>query len=257
MEQVHSLCLIDEKEGSGYPELYDKISHYASQNCAVIYAVEDDTMETVRHMRRHGTEVETLVESGALTIVGRNAMYSVEKINLDSHALLDTWHNLMLKIKRRYDFNGILAIGTAEVFFEHAVDPCKLISYEEMVGEKFEIPLEAICCYSENTISKLSLAEIVAILDAHYSTIHRGCHYRKWHPQMIVALARRGLEKHLGPELSSLIFKTMKLCYKIGDDEIIANPAILESMLQRIIGKNMAEATIARIKEEIRKSILF
>ncbi|HEX7032342.1 MAG TPA: MEDS domain-containing protein [Nitrososphaera sp.] len=257
MEQVHSLCLINEKDGSGYPELYDKISHYASQNYAVIYAVENDTTQTVRHMSRHGAEVEALVESGALTIVGRNAMYSVEETNFDSHALLNMWHNLMLKIKKRSDFGGILAIGTAEVFFEHAVGPCKLISYEEMVGKKFEIPLEAICCYSENAIARLSLAEIVAILNAHHSTIHRGWHYRKWHPNAIVALARSGLEKQLGAGLSNLIFKTMKLCYQIGDDEIISNPAIFESMLQRLIGKRMAEAAIAHIKEEIRDSISF
>lgn len=257
MEQVHSFCLMNEEDDGGYPELYDKITHYASQNYAVIYAVENDTMQTVRHMRRQGADVETLVESGALTIVGRNRVYSVEETDLDAHALLNTWHDLILKIRNRSDFDGILAIGTAEVFFEHAIDPCKLIKYEKMVGQKFAIPLEAICCYSEDSISKLSLAEVIAILDAHHSTIHRGSQYRKWHPQKIVSLARRGLERHLGAELSNLIFKTMKLCYKIGDDEIISNPAILESMLKRIIGKRMAEATIAQIKEEIRKSILF
>ncbi|HXG06114.1 MAG TPA: hypothetical protein VNI77_02170, partial [Nitrososphaera sp.] len=183
--------------------------------------------------------------------------YSIEKTNLDSYPLLSMWHNLMLRIKKRSDFGGILAIGTAEEFFEQAADPCKLVSYEKMVGKKFDIPLEAICCYSENSIASLSLSELVAILDAHYSTIHRGGHYRKWHPHMILALAHSGLEKHLGAELSSLIFKTMKLCYKIGDDEIIANPAILESMLQRIIGKRIAKATIAHIKKEIEESISF
>ncbi|MEW6605529.1 MAG: MEDS domain-containing protein [Thermoproteota archaeon] len=244
-------------DDKGYPELYDKISHYTSQNYAVIYAVEADTTQAVRHMSRYGAEVETLVESGALTIVDRNSMYSVEKTDLEAHLLLNSWHSLILKVKRRSDFNGILAIGTAEVFFEHAANLCKLVRYEEMVGKKFEIPLEAICCYSENTISRLSLAEMVAILNAHHSTIHRRYHYREWHPYKIVELARNSLEKQLGTDLSVLIFKTMKLCYKIGDDEIIANPAILEGMLQRILGKNAASAIIANIKEEIRKSILF
>lgn len=258
MEQIHSLCLIDANDDKGYPELYDKISRYASQDYAIIYAVEDDTTQTVRRMSRHGAEVETLVESGALTIVGRNEMYSVEKTDLEGHALLNAWHNLMLKIKRRSDFRGILAIGTAEVFFQHAAaDPCKLVKYEEMVGKEFQIPLEAICCYSENAISKLSLAETVAILNAHHSTIHCGCRYKEWQPHNIIELAYCGMEKQLGAETSNLIFKTMKLCYKIGEDEIIANPAILEEMLQRIIGKSAAKVTLAHIKEEVRKSISF
>jgi hypothetical protein len=65
------------------------------------------------------------------------------------------------------------------------------------------------------------------------------------------------MDRQLGAETSNLIFKTMKLCYKIGEDEIIANPTILEEMLQRIIGRSAAKVTLAHIKEEVRKSISF
>jgi len=79
MEHIHSLCLVEENENKGYPQLYDKISLYASKDYAVIYAVETDSNKAVRRMSHHGVEVETLVESGALTIVNRNTMYSIEK----------------------------------------------------------------------------------------------------------------------------------------------------------------------------------
>ncbi|MGI0024544.1 MAG: hypothetical protein ACREA4_05295, partial [Nitrososphaera sp.] len=101
MEPVHSLYLLEGNHDEGYPILYDKITQYASENCAIIYAVEPDTTQTVRRMGQHGVEVETLVESGALTIVDRNEMYSVERTGLDGQALLDSWHSVMVKVKKR------------------------------------------------------------------------------------------------------------------------------------------------------------
>jgi hypothetical protein len=257
MEHVHSLCLIKGNESQGYPELYDTITDYASQNYAVIYAVEDDTTRAVRNMSRHGAEVEELVESGALTLVGRSRIYSAKTIRLDGHVLLNSWHDLMLEVKKKSDCSGIVAIGSAEAFFEHSVDPCKLIKYEEMVGKKFQIPLKAICCYSANAVSRLSLGQLVAVLNAHHSTIHGGGRNREWQPYRIIDLARGSLEKELGADLSNLIFKTMKLCYKVGERDIIANPAVLEGMLRRIMGKSAAEVTLAHVKEQVRKFISF
>ncbi|MEM3094889.1 MAG: MEDS domain-containing protein [Nitrososphaera sp.] len=257
MERIHSLCLIEGSEDTGYPALYDIVSKYASRNYAVIYAVENDVAETVRHMSRR-IDVETLVESGALTIVDRNVMYSVEKTNnLEGQAILDSWHSLMLKVKKRSNSDGILAIGSAETFFEHHVDPCKLVNYETIVGKKFHIPLEAICCYSANAFSRLSFGDLVAILNAHHSTIHTNNRYREWHPSKFIELARSGLDRALGHELSDLIFKTMKLCYRINDSHIISRPQILEDMLERIMGKKAADATMRYVKDEVRKSVAF
>jgi hypothetical protein len=145
MEHIHSLCLIGENKGKGYhPILYEKINHYTSENYAVIYTAQNDTMQAVRHMSQHGVKVKALVESGAFTIVGRDKVYySVETTELDSHTLLNLWHKLMLNVKRRTSFKGILAIGSADAFFESSSHD-KLVKYEEIVDKKFHIPLEAI-----------------------------------------------------------------------------------------------------------------
>ncbi len=254
MERVHSLCLVEENGNTGYPALYDIIRKYTSRNYAVIYAVENGMSKTVKQMSRRGVDVETLVESGVLTIVDRDAMYSMEKTNnLEGQAILDSWHSLMLKVKKRSNSDGILAIGSAETFFEHHVDPCRLVNYESRIGKKFHIPLEAICCYSANAFSKLSLGDLVTVLNAHQSTIHRNCRYREWHPHRFIELACNGLDRALGSELSDLIFKTMKLCYRISDSHIISNPPIFENMLERIMGKKAADATLAYVKDEVRK----
>lgn len=108
MEHIHSFCLM---EGNNrYAVLYDKIKDYTSSNYAVIYAAEADATQTVRRMSQHGVEVETLVESGMLTIVGRDAMYSPATTKLERHAVLDAWHSLILKVRKNAKVDGILAI---------------------------------------------------------------------------------------------------------------------------------------------------
>jgi len=163
----------------------------------------------------------------------------------------------MLKVKRRSNFGGILAIGTAESFFEQSIEHVRLVKYEEIIGKKFHIPLEAVCCYSANAIAKLSLGELVTILNAHHSTIHSDSRYREWEPHMFIELAHKGIDRALGSELSSLIFKTMKLCYKVDDSQIVSDPSLLEKMLLKVMGKNAADITLAHIKEEVKKSIAF
>jgi len=253
MEHIHSLCFVEES-GKGYTALYDKINQYASNNYAVIYAAEADTTQAVRRMSRHGVEVETLVESGTLTIVNRNTMYLMKKNDAEGHAILDAWHTLMLKVKKRSDFAGMLAIGSAESFFEQSVEHTRLVKYEEMIGKKFHIPLEAICCYSENAVSQLSLGELVTILNAHHS-IQDGYHYREWEARNFLELAYKGIDHALGTDLSKLIFKTMKLCYKVDDSQVISDPLLLEKMLSRVMGKSAADIILTHVKEEVKKSI--
>jgi len=158
----------------------------------------------------------------------------------------------MLKVKRKSNFGGILAIGSAESFFEQPVEHSRLVMYEEIIGKKFHIPLEAVCCYGTNAISKLSLGELVAILNSHHSTIHNDCRYIEWEPRKFIELAHKGIDRALGSDLSKLIFKTMKLCYKVDDSQIVSDPSVLERLLLKLMGKNAADITVAHIKEEVK-----
>lgn len=258
MEAIHSLCLLEGDRNKGYPELYDKIASYAAGNYAIIYAVEDDITRAVRRMSYHGMEVEALVESGVLTIVDRNTMYSIERTELDGHALLNSWHSVMLKVKRRSSFDGILAIGSADNFFGSPSHHDRLVEYEQMIGKNFHIQLEAICCYNTKTMGLLSFGQIVALLNAHHSTVHSNSRYRQWEPRSVVELARRGLSRALGSdEASELIFKTMKLCYKIDESHIASDTMMLERMLFKLLGKEATGLSVSFIKDEVMKSISF
>jgi hypothetical protein len=253
MEPVHSLCLIEGNDGKGYPDLYDKIATYTSQNYAVIYAVEKDPTRAVQNMRRYDIEVEDLVESRALTIIGRNTMYSIERTGLEGRALLNSWHDVMLKVRKASDFKGMLAIGSVEAFFDHHVDPCKLVEYEGMVGKKFHIPFEGICCYSENAINNLSLGHMASILNSHYSTIHRAQPYKTWQPERILELTCSVVARELGPTASDLIFAAMKRNSDAEEREV----AVLENTLKARLGKPAADIVLGKIKQEVRKFIQF
>jgi hypothetical protein len=245
---------LEGNEGS-LRSLYDKVGSYTSGNFAVIYAVEPDTTQTVIRMRQHGLDVEALVESGLLTIVDRNEMYSIERTELDGHALLDVWHEAYIKVKRRSSFDGVLAIGSAENFIGSASVHDKLVKYEEMVGKKFEIPFEAVCCYSLRAFEAISLGNVLAILNAHHSVAHSGANLEEWDPLRIIDLAHSGMSKAVGKEVTDLFFKTLKLCYKIDGETIASNPATLDRMLSKLLGEDAARLALASIKDEIKKCI--
>ena len=235
--------------------LYDKVGSYASRNFAVIYAVEPDTTQTVIKMRQHGLDVETLVECGLLTIVDRNEMYSIERTELDGHALMDVWHDVYIKVKRRSCFDGVLAIGSAENFIGSPSDHDKLVKYEEMVGKKFQIPFEAICCYSTRAFEAISLGNLLSILNAHHSVAHSGADRDEWDPLRIIVLAHKGMSRALGEEVTDLFFRTLKLCYKIDAESIASNPATLERMLSKLLGEDAARLALASIKDEVKRCI--
>lgn len=257
MEPVHSLCLLKENKEGGYSYLYDKIARYSSENYAVLYAVEQDTTQTIRRMSRHGVDVENLVESGALILANRDEIYSVERTELEAHALMDAWHSLMLRLKKRSDFNGILAIGSAENFFDSSGDQDKLVKYEEIIGKRFSIPLEAVCCYSERAFGMLSLGNLLAILNAHYSTVQSASATQEWNPQEIIKAAKKGIDRVLGgKDTSELFFHTLKLCYRINEDDIVSRPILLERMLFGVLGRVSGERCSMSIKDELRKLLL-
>lgn len=257
MEPVHSLCLLAGTKEGEYSLLYDKIAKYSSENYAVLYAAEQDTTQTVRRMSQHGVDVENLIESGALILVSRDEVYSIERTELEVHALMDAWHSLMLRLKRRSDFNGILAIGSAENFFNSIGDQDKLVKYEEIIGKKFSIPLESVCCYSERAFGMLSLGNLLAILNAHYSTFQSASSIQEWNPQEIMGIAKKGIDTALGgKDLSELFFRTLELCYKLSEDDIVSRPILLERMLFSVLGKEFGERCRASIKDEVRKLLV-
>jgi hypothetical protein len=255
LEPVHSFCLLEEKNDSGHRLLYDKIGSYAAENYAIIYAAELDTTATVRKMRQYGIDVEDLIESGILTLIDRDELYSVERTELDGHALMNAWHAQMLKLKKNSNFAGILALGSAENFLTQPQDHEKLVKYEQMIGTRFNIPFESVCCYSEKALESISLSNLFAILNAHYSTVHTSAS-RQWDPYEIIGISKKGIDSAFGgSEVADLFFNTLRLCYKLTEDHIVANPATLENLMVKVLGKESSDRCVASIKVELRNRL--
>lgn len=60
---------------------------------------------------------------------------------------------------------------------------------------------------------------------------------------------RAAIDQSLGKETSDLIFKTLKLVYKIDEEVIVSNPELFEEKIRKMLGDSAAEAVIKAISK--------
>jgi hypothetical protein len=63
------------------------------------------------------------------------------------------------------------------------------------------------------------------------------------------------MDRALGAGSATLIFRTLKLIYKIDSDQIISRPQLLEDMLRKVIGEKAADVALKSISDETKKMI--
>ena len=56
----------------------------------------------------------------------------------------------------------------------------------------------------------------------------------------ILESIKNSLEQHLGDGSAYLVFKTLKLVYRIDEDDAIRRPEILEEKLEKMLGRSIA-----------------
>ena len=64
-------------------------------------------------------------------------------------------------------------------------------------------------------------------------------------------LVKNKLEQHLGDGSAYLVFKTLKLVYRIDEDDAIRQPEILEEKLEKILGSSTAGLVLADIRPSV------
>jgi hypothetical protein len=109
-------------------------------------------------------------------------------------------------------------------------------------GQKVLIPVEATsaAATARTHCNPVPWRASVIILNAPYSTIHVYYHF-KCDPYRLIELMSNGIDKALGNELSSIIYKTMNLFYKLCESNITSNPTIPKEMLERMKSKSVAD----------------
>lgn len=249
--------------------IYKRIWDYLSSGYAVIYAAESDPSKMIRQVSKlakelapaRETEIEKYITSGALTIISRDEFYSPSKTQLpDINKMLSLWHSHVLKAQKRSKPRGVIAIGNPSAFLEldnkHRI---KLAEYERAIGKEFAKPVEAICWYSNSkVVAKLSFSNLVTLINYHHSTIHDGWSYREWRPYDIVAQVEEGMDRVLGEGTTRLIFKTLKLVYKIDPERtIIFQPEVFEEKLTKIMGNSVSQLLFEVLADALRKEMSF
>lgn len=247
----HSFCIVEESDCSRSTFIAETIERAVSDDCAVILASESNPDSVAELLDLEGLDSSPYINRGLLTILDRHFVYSMAKARFDANGLSNKWSSLSSKVKKKTGCKGIVAIGPPRVFFEtNNLD--KLIEYEKSYGRRFEgVPFEAICCYYSNDFSKLSLNDIIQILDYHEYVVYQGGKYLRWHPNnMILAIINSAIDNAFGTGTSSLLLKTLELIYNIDNDKIVGQPEIFEDKLRKVLGIT-AQAALDRIRIEI------
>lgn len=254
-ENTHSFCIVEESDDSKSIFLIETISRGIADGHAVILASESDPQKTIEMLEKKGFDAAQYISRRQLTVLDNASAYSIAGTQLDAEKLLHNWISLISNIRERSSCQGVIVIGTPKLFLDtNNVD--KLMDYERQIGRKFDIPLEAVCCYDAAAFSKLGFKNMIHYLDYHEYTIYQGGVYLQWQPSMILTIIDRAIDDALGPGTSSLLLKTLKLIYHADRDSIVSQPELFEKMLQNVFGKT-AGIVLDKIQKEITKELSY
>ncbi len=244
-----------------YSHFYEKIVLYLSQGYAVIYAVESDITQVVLNLSKAcSIEIEEYIEKGALTIIDANSFYSPSETRFDWEILVAQWQKVVSSVAKKGKFKRIMVMGMPHAaFFGSRENQQKLIEYEEQVAKHYDGTLQVFCCYTKELVDKLPLGYLFRLLAAHQDTANRSNSDNQGSfgtnnqiAQRMTDLIEEGLTEGVGEETSALVFKTLKLIYKIDRDKIVSNPETFEEKIRRMLGKEAADPILKMIAERIK-----
>jgi len=260
--------------------------------CIVIYATEENPDKTFSKMSAFGFDAKRYIADDKLIILDRKKLYTllrqpnksklmeqielhIQKFYKESKNILDrnsknndAFSNVSGKNNNYKDSNHkkdndnpqkkkvILIIGSSWIF-NQAPRKGTLMEIEMMLENKptGKANLQIICCYDEKAFSTFYLRDIISIVNIHQFVLKRKGNHEELLRDEILSIVSNGIDKVLGRGASHLVFKTMRLVYKIDKDSTFAEPALFEEKLSRIIG-NSYPAVLASIQSEMINSLL-
>lgn len=257
----HSICVFDSDAKEEYywqPQIFRKVIDYISKGYAVAYVVEQNETAAVQRFSRLGFPVEDHVESGALTIISRDLFYSPD---VRGHLLNEQWAKVFSaaeKKRGKENVKGFVGIGMpADSFFASETYRQRLVDYESLVADSYTGALEALCCYTTDMFDKMSLKNIMMLLNAHQNTAHRDGQLKRWTGERSLEIVRTGLNEALGQGVSELIFSILLKDFGMDRDAMVAFPDRLENKLLFLFGSSAADIVMGKIKKEFKKAAAY
>ena len=261
MGHSHSIYVFDsdaKEEQNWQPQIFSRVIDYITKGYAVAFVVEKNETATVRHFSRLGFPVEDHVESGALTIINRDVFYSPD---VRGHLLSEQWAKVFSaaeKKRGKENIKGFVAIGMpADSFFVSEMYRQRLVDYEALVADNYTGAIEAMCCYTTDMFDKMSLKNIMMLLNAHQNTAHRDGELKRWTGERSLEIVRTGLNEALGQGVSELIFSILLKDFGLDKNAMVAFPDRLESKLLFLLGSSAADIVIGKMKKEFKKAAAY
>jgi hypothetical protein len=225
-------------------------------------------------MVQNGINAANLIKESSLIITNSNTIYSIDKAT-NAKMILQSLKSFIFNSFRKNNNisltkdKKIVTLATPKGFFEKGkyslyLDYEKLLAGDDdnndiVVNGEFnnDIFLEGICCYNAELIEKLSISDLICLLNAHSYTIHSGGIYREWDQEKILEVIHRGVIKAMGEVSEEIMFKVLEIVFNINDDSIILKPDLFESRVRRMIGQKAADIVFRSVSREIMKQITF
>ncbi|HEX7032941.1 MAG TPA: MEDS domain-containing protein [Nitrososphaera sp.] len=254
-ENAHGFCIVEESDDSKSIFIIETVSRGISDGHAIILVTESDPRQTIETLEKKGFDAVQYINRGVLTVLDNASAYAIANTRLDAGKLIYRWISLISDIKEKSGCQGVVVIGTPKLFIDtNNID--KLMIYERQIGRRFNMPLEAVCCYDAVAFSKLGFTNMIRHLNFHEYTIYQGGVYLQWQPSMILRIIDRAIDDALGPGTSRLLLKILKLVYNAEPDSIVSKPELYEAMLRGVFGRT-AGIVLDKIQMEITKELLY
>jgi len=262
--------------------IYGQVLDYLLDGRTVIYLAESRPSHVMQQISRamngkqqlkthfsNNKDLHDYVTSGALTVIDRDEFYSSigePRHQFDVNRLIYSLHSLVSETRGKRSDSGtnrrsrIVAISTCTAFLQ-TKGIQTLLEYERELqrDNKFGKSVEFICWHNDlKLFERLPFSSLLSILNAHDATIHACWQYRKWHSDVIFRHVKDGIDTVLGDGSAYLIFKTLKMVYKLDPQETIASkPELFEEKVTKILGERTAESVLGMIADAIRHEMAY
>jgi hypothetical protein len=235
-----------------YMIAYDIAMNFIKKGYVVIYGLEDNASQTVKRMAASELipQAKNLISSGNMVLIKRNSAVEL-KSKSSMQEIKKTWESIVFGKSRKV----VTLCAASPLIMSKRYE--QLVVFERIIQtEERKRSGEAICFYTLDVLMALPLSRVIEIIRLHDFTLHRGLVYSVWTSRMILDIIKQSLDSTLGDSGAFVTLKSLKLIYKIDDNDILVNPHLFEGTIRRMFGK-AAEDFLETIKKDLLQRTLF
>lgn len=196
------------------------------------------------------------LRNGSLRIIiGTGSFYSPKKTELNSELLRDICQTAAQTMRYDSGVSDVLIVGSCRSFtdtFKHD----ELVLYENAISEHIirSLPADFICYYAKPTLLQIPPIKLASMLYRHTANLSsrqsKELNDNNNIPD-VGEMMRTTLDEVVGENCGDLIFKTMKLVYKLDQSRLFLQSRIFEEKLRLLLGSKAADLVFDALKKRL------